>query len=72
MLKLLNDFTEIECASATTIHSYTTDQPLLDMARPDLKRTVLQLKILFQISITHLNGFKKFCHILERKFFQQR
>ena len=39
MLKLLNGFAEIECASATTIHSYTTDQPLLDMARPDLKRS---------------------------------
>ncbi len=39
MLKLLNDFNEVECASATTIHSYTTDQPLLDMARPDLKRS---------------------------------
>ena len=39
MLKILNEYNEIECSSLTTVHSYTSDQPLLDMANPDLKRS---------------------------------
>lgn len=39
MLKILNDYNEITCSSITTIHSYTSDQPLLDIANPDLKRS---------------------------------
>lgn len=39
LLKALDDFSEIECSSLTTIHSYTSDQPLLDIANPDLKRS---------------------------------
>ncbi len=39
MLKILNDYNEIECSSLTTVHSYTSDQPLLDIANPDLKRS---------------------------------
>jgi len=39
MLKALNEFSEIECCSLTTIHSYTSDQPLLDIANTDLKRS---------------------------------
>tara|TARA_Y100000994_G_scaffold249420_1_gene260982 strand:- start:2528 stop:3562 length:1035 start_codon:yes stop_codon:yes gene_type:complete len=39
MLKILNSYNEIECSSLTTVHSYTTDQPLLDIANPDLKRS---------------------------------
>ena len=39
MLKCLNEFSEIECCSLTTIHSYTSDQPLLDIASHDLKRS---------------------------------
>tara|TARA_B100001113_G_scaffold315632_1_gene281972 strand:+ start:405 stop:1409 length:1005 start_codon:yes stop_codon:yes gene_type:complete len=39
MLKALNEFSEIECCSLTTIHSYTSDQPLLDIANNDLKRS---------------------------------
>lgn len=39
MLKALNNFNKIKCSSLTTIHSYTSDQPLLDIANPDLKRS---------------------------------
>tara|TARA_A100000164_G_scaffold204237_1_gene181222 strand:+ start:1202 stop:2206 length:1005 start_codon:yes stop_codon:yes gene_type:complete len=39
MLKALNKFGDIKCSSLTTIHSYTSDQPLLDIANPDLKRS---------------------------------
>ena len=39
MLKILNEYNEIECSYLTTVHSYTSDQPLLDMANPDLKRS---------------------------------
>ena len=39
MLKILSEYNEIECSSLTTVHSYTSDQPLLDMANPDLKRS---------------------------------
>ena len=39
LLKALNNFSQIECCSLTTIHSYTSDQPLLDIASPDLKRS---------------------------------
>ena len=39
MLKILNEYNEIECSSLTTVHSYTSDQPLLDIANPDLKRS---------------------------------
>ncbi len=39
MLKILNEYEEIKCSSLTTIHSYTSDQPLLDIANPDLKRS---------------------------------
>ena len=39
MLKILNEYNEIECSSLTTVHSYTSDQPLLDIANIDLKRS---------------------------------
>jgi len=39
MLKVLNNYSDIKCSSLTTIHSYTSDQPLLDIAKPDLKRS---------------------------------
>jgi len=39
MLKILNEYNEIECTSLTTVHSYTSDQPLLDIANIDLKRS---------------------------------
>ena len=39
MLKILNDFNSIKSSSLTTIHSYTSDQPLLDLAKSDLKRS---------------------------------
>ena len=39
ILKILNEYNEIECSSLTTVHSYTSDQPLLDIANPDLKRS---------------------------------
>tara|TARA_B100000965_G_scaffold226940_1_gene189978 strand:+ start:497 stop:1501 length:1005 start_codon:yes stop_codon:yes gene_type:complete len=39
MLKILSEYNEIECSSLTTVHSYTSDQPLLDIANPDLKRS---------------------------------
>ena len=39
MLKVLNDYSEIKCSSLTTVHSYTSDQPLLDIAKSDLKRS---------------------------------
>ena len=39
MLKILNSYSDIKCSSLTTIHSYTSDQPLLDIAKSDLKRS---------------------------------
>ena len=39
MLKILNEYNQIESSTLTTVHSYTSDQPLLDIANPDLKRS---------------------------------
>lgn len=39
MLNILNKAFEIECASMTTIHSYTNDQPLQDSAGTDFRRS---------------------------------
>jgi len=39
MLNILNQSFEIECASMTTIHSYTNDQPLQDSAGSDFRRS---------------------------------
>ena len=39
MLKTLNKFSKIKTSTITTVHSYTSDQPLLDTANFDLKRS---------------------------------
>ena len=39
MLDVINKIFEIECASMTTVHSYTNDQPLQDSAGKDLRRS---------------------------------
>ena len=71
MLKTLNKFSKIKTSTITTVHSYTSDQPLLDTANFDLKEVGLQQKILYLILIYHQNGLKKFYLNLKIKYFLQ-